>query len=401
MATLLGVEHNLFMYEDNYFKSVIKDLLNRSHKKNGKIGIEFMPLEDWEEVKKDLERKTIDLKTVHSPDINFYDFRLRYDKKTEEFWRTTLNLAKEIENKIVFLDDKQDFFEYNSIQVNILNLLMEKQEKTNFNDDLDYWNFAKNWWESRLSLEEFHKKKRNRNLLEKIEENNIDLAIVGIGHFYSFLLKEEKTLRKLFSEYIDAFDLDYGHYKLHSLEKLFSLKDKLDVEKQDVFQRNKISVLLSENNIVERAINFRDNGSLTDKKPDYVGTWMIDDPFVGYFEMFIEEQKNQNIKGTILDHLGVSSFEGNLDKTSISFDKKYLFNKSVLEAASDKILYKGNKKNGIYEGGYHKIGFPFFLIPVKENAKKSFEILRENRYIIEGIKYCGEPSTPLNFFRFR
>jgi hypothetical protein len=83
-----------------------------------------------------------------------------------------------------------------------------------------------------------------------------------------------------------------------------------------------------------------ETGRLDDKKPDFVGTWNIDNPMKGYFEMYVN-RNGKSISGEIIDCLGDATFEGEIGTRDIRFIKKYKDEKSCKSAASSEIDYRG------------------------------------------------------------
>ena len=105
---------------------------------------------------------------------------------------------------------------------------------------------------------------------------------------------------------------------------------------------------------IGKSVNLLESGSFSGSTPDWVGTWDVNSPSNGYFEMFIDEQIGSHVSGRIEDMLGTSTFEGDITLRSISFVKRYT--DCARQASNSPINYQANTESdrnrhqGIYRG---------------------------------------------------
>ena len=79
---------------------------------------------------------------------------------------------------------------------------------------------------------------------------------------------------------------------------------------------------------------------LTDRTPSYVGTWDINNPCGGYFEMFIDAN-NGVFKGEIIDCIGDADIEGTRTGNELKFVKRYREGQCTPGAVRSDVTYKG------------------------------------------------------------
>ncbi len=189
-----------------------------------------------------------------------------------------------------------------------------------------------------ISTRYTHEIERDNLLLRKLKEDPPEIAIVGLGHSDYWVAKNLLAVEKY-----QTFDLD-------SEGRLFFNPNP---------QKNEVA--LAEREGLERTVRLFKEGSLSERKPDYVGTWNPGDPSRGYFELFIEEKKGDKIKGKIEDLLGLANFEGTLRPGRINFVKSYY--QSVNEASKRHITYNGRiVGEGIFGQFETGVKLPFYMV---------------------------------------
>ena len=100
-----------------------------------------------------------------------------------------------------------------------------------------------------------------------------------------------------------------------------------------------IQEIIAEINNLERLLLLQETGRLVqDKKPDYVGTFNLNHPSKGYFELFFDSKTT----GTVVDYLGISKVEGIFTDEKIEFTKKYT--NAIPNAMKGRIEYKAKKE---------------------------------------------------------
>lgn len=95
--------------------------------------------------------------------------------------------------------------------------------------------------------------------------------------------------------------------------------------------------------------------AFTDRPPDFVGTWDLECPLRGYFEMYVNGQaEGEPFSGVIEDCLGTADFEGEIDDNWTQFLKSYNEGQRAKESVGSQIpiLYEGYLKDGVFRGDY-------------------------------------------------
>ncbi len=83
--------------------------------------------------------------------------------------------------------------------------------------------------------------------------------------------------------------------------------------------------------------------------PDYIGTWDMQVPARGLFEVYLGDD---GINGTIEDCLGTARFSGKISSDVAVFVKEYGDDKSSADAARDGVMYAGVSKGEIIAGEF-------------------------------------------------
>ncbi len=102
---------------------------------------------------------------------------------------------------------------------------------------------------------------------------------------------------------------------------------------------------------LERTIRVLEKKRLTDKEPTFVGTWDVNNPSKGYFELFIDES-NGRFQGEVIDCSGDADVEGTRTETELRFMKRYRKDACSTQAYDDEILYRGLIKENEVIGFY-------------------------------------------------
>ncbi len=201
-------------------------------------------------------------------------------------------------------------------------------------------------------------------LLERIVKYKPDLVFVGDSYAQGIYRKRDELESrhgiKIEEYWRDVIAKDIGSKDLMlaakacdehlTREKL--LEDKIELQKVespeqlgDDLQRMQI----------ERYYSSVTKGRVTDKTPDYIGSWDLDFEERGLFEVFVRQRSEENgvasISGIIEDCNGSADFQGRMEKNSIVFFKRYT--KAALCAAKGEIHYTGVlQKDGKYLGTF-------------------------------------------------
>ncbi len=87
--------------------------------------------------------------------------------------------------------------------------------------------------------------------------------------------------------------------------------------------------------------------------PNFIGSWDLENPAEGLFEIYIEQVEGKDIYGTIEDALGSASFFGRYDPEEfINFWKEYEEPATLIGASNRTLVYSGTFKDGQYKGSF-------------------------------------------------
>ncbi|NIO23205.1 MAG: hypothetical protein GTN38_04235, partial [Candidatus Aenigmarchaeota archaeon] len=350
MTKLIGVQHGDYSYDPFTGETVheikrpggglIQKIVN--FPEGTRIGVEYMDEKDWETVRHHLEHLQKDLPPDHEK-LSYHQ-----DNPARSYWEYLIGVSRAFGHEIVFLEKPGVWLEYNDASMKTSKLKEEVIEDTENGDYFDHL----------LKLlklnEDIHRAKtegdliviikREEGMLEAIRSYNPDVAIAGIGHTDYWAANPDEMMKKYgitFEDYMTEIIKD---------DKYIPRKDQVFTEKavsdpHNVFLRKGLG----------RAKNFLEKGRITSVKPDYVGTWDIEYPSRGFFEMFIEEKgKDGFLRGRIEDCLGSADFECTPSPGRFDFSKRYRENECARNTQKGWIEYEseGDEKKGYFHGYY-------------------------------------------------
>lgn len=311
MVKLIGITHELNLTSflgysevvDLFPSSGLNNYISRLPAKS-RIGIEWLTENDWREINEIMSEET---------GGHF---------KASSYWDNLIDTVQSMEHEIIFLEDKNLIRKIIDAQkglqkVNQHELFIEENESSS-DYNLKLINHNEEINNANINYRKIHEIERDKSILNKILENNLDLAIVGVGHSDLWIHEE----RKRFEEYhIDK-------------PEIF---DERNVHMTFVENAEPNSEIIIQNKNLIRMINLLKTGRLEpEKNPDYVGIFNNNTHyFEGYFEVFL---KNEN-SGLIIDSLGEAKITGKFLENQVDFTKRYTIAES--RALKGDIEYKG------------------------------------------------------------
>ena len=305
---------------------------------SSRIGIEWLKEGDWEEVNNHLSDTLI--KEGLPPDSVYYP------SAHNNYWNSILNRCNGV-HELFLLESKELWFKQNLASIEIakkkfeLADLCQKGGESDFDYNVRLCNINDGIFRAQLFSRKILEIDRDGVLLKAINKNNLDLAIVGMGHSEFWMANRDLIKKKfgiLLGEYFVDRPMSPRCFYL-AFDENHSLDDSL------VYSRTAL----------ERTIHFLEKGRFSSKKPNYIGVWDVNIPSRGYFEIFVEEIAGNNIRGTIEDCLGLAEFYGICDENTFIFDKKYV--KSAPDAIKDVIKYEAQRNGRGFHGYYWIQGF--------------------------------------------
>jgi len=357
MVKLFGVVHG--GHEENLLggrrdfdmapTSGLEDAL-RQFPTGSRIGIENLSPEDWQEAKDQLSSLNDDFGTEV------------YYISLQGYWDSIARICRSCGYEVVWLEDLTKWKLYNHGIVRLAKLHKEDLIFEETDNEQSYFKKRITLNENKLNAQTFaesiHLIERDEKILENISRSDLAAVVAGVGHTDHWMLNQDKIKQHYgisFEEYATD-DLVEDSSQFRGL--LFNNPATPRKERSREFVN------------LRRAARLFKEKKLTDAVPDWVGTW---DPYAfpskGYFELFIEEKKGDQVKGRIEDLLGSARFEGIITPRVVDFEK--IYDDSSREAIRTTIQYRSQDyghDRTMHQGIYRsKTGSGFFFLEKPAN----------------------------------
>ena len=285
--------------------------------------------------------------------INVDGKRIEFDKGSDYYWKDIFRIIKDNELDVVFLDDMtamientRKLLEAEKIRKSLEELEHEviiKQENLFPNSsNNEIGNLREQLYKTVIEAEYIHIVKREEKILENLLKNKPKIAIMGLGHVDYLILSNQLKKGTDFGFYHKDIVSDIEHLTL--FEGQYIRAEFIENAEADNIMFLKRDHLLRKYNSV---INTR---IFPQRNPQFVGTWDVEVPSKGLFEIYLEKQNGKDIEGTIEDAIGKATFNGTKDNEQIYFTKKYSEEAKRVGGAKEDIEYNGFSVNGKYEG---------------------------------------------------
>ncbi len=320
--------------------------------KGTRVGIETLSMKDEEE-----------LQRIFGSGVS--GRKMETDKQERRYWEVIEKALADAELIPVYLDELEPY----KRQAQLLSDIRTLEERlVNEEDARERRDLNRKIYAKQVEVEFDLISPRHGRLMHKILEEKPQVAILGIGHACPLWLDSENgTLKGLrFKAYsaeetpsMDAAarqlmgELEFGYVT----RNITRLNDYLDnfikpngfIERPEGGER-----IIAEREMTIRKQRALSSGRVTDRVPDYTGTWDMEIPERGAFEMFIEKRDNGSVSGMMEDIFGRSTFYGTLfDDGGIFFEK--IYDKSAIDMGGSSrpvdyhgALADGRKIHGLY-----------------------------------------------------
>ncbi len=250
------------------------------------------------------------------------------------YWQEIIQTCRRAELDIVYLEDFPTFLELSRKRLQAEEILSEAQEaeperKLELNRSL---------YRLDVETEYLYLFQRERTFLERIQASQPRIVIMGQGHT-DFLIAN----RQEFS----SRSIAVASYQKEALSRPPSFIYNLDRHVYGVLLEDSSPdpQVLIERNCLERRMRAVTEDRVTSGSPDFIGTWDVEIPARGLFEVYLDS-------GTIEDCLGTAEFVGNIGPDSVDFTKGYVPGQYSHLAYHDMINYRGISTKEGYEGFY-------------------------------------------------
>ena len=318
-----------------------------------RIGLETLSYEDWYELDTDL---------AHLGREACLELHPRFDHSSDMYWNVLEETCKKRGHEVFFIEDVNVWKEYNLAVIAAAkkrerNIYFHKGEsELNYHKRLVQHNTGNR--KAHLMTRKIHEIDRDNALLKAIKDYHLDDVIVGVGHSDYWMLHQQDILNEFgvsFNNYAtERWSFEFGFPMSHFLQH--------DISPPEVaYERDSLN----------RNLRVAQGKRISDKKPDYIGTWDVVDPLEGYFELFVEERDaNGCVFGRVEDCLGSARFNGELREGEFTFTKHYIPGRCVADAVHKPIRYNGRGRDGQYTGYFYvtDFGVAFYLT---QNVKET------------------------------
>lgn len=256
------------------------------------------------------------------------------------YWQEIIKTCKTAHLDLVYLEDFPTFTEIVRRKMQCGEILGELQ-KAEPERELE---LRRTLYRLTVEAEYLDVIQREKTFLERIRATQPKVVIMGQGHT-DFLIANGQEF--------SSRGITVANYR----------KEALSLPPSFLFSedRNVSGVLLEDSSpnpqiIVERTCLKRQSralteGRVTDGSPDFIGTWDVEIPARGLFEVYLDSKQS----GRIEDCLGTATFVGEIGPERIDFTKGYLPEESLKTSYHDVINYSGRLVGKDYEGVY-KVG---------------------------------------------
>ncbi len=302
-----------------------------------RIGLGITGKPEWAEVEEDLQQR---LHEAHlSPDA------ASYPASNSTYWTAVEQICCQREHQVVPLESKDVWKVYNNALVHLLQCRDRYREEVEFgsegleDNDQKIIVTQEDVYAAEIAMRKIYELDRDEALLTSIAKQNIDVAIVGVGHT-AFWMYDSEAIASRNGITFDSYCAE---------EPVNSFRAHPPVR----FVRNPhpdASAIIGRD-CLERTVRLLSTGRIIqDKTPTFVGIWDTVTPSRGYFEVFVGEEKDTRLSGTIEDCLGSAEFAGTLQGDAFEFTKKYT--RAVPTAIKEPIFYVARINNKAINGRY-------------------------------------------------
>ncbi len=335
-------------------KELIADLSR--FPKGTKVGFECMNKKDWDEVKLHLLMLPFEPSEPRFEDQRFAP-QPHYRADCSHYWNKLEEVCLDLGFGVAFLEDKNLWFKYNETIVKTAeneakrdNLSVKETGESDEHYNRKRIGFNLDRYKEEISARKIHEIDRDNQLIGAIKSSGVNVAFVGIGHS-DYWIANSQIIQSNFGLNFEGYSAEVPKIETRPWEGLTVFNKDTKPSLRNAFVRNSL----------ERAVKLLETGRLSDKKPSLVGTWDINNPLQGYFEMFADGN-GKTIHGEIIDCLGDADFEGEISNRTIRLVKKYRQDRCSDGASLREIVYKGIVRDGNIVGYFVMGGFgqPFY-----------------------------------------
>ena len=256
------------------------------------------------------------------------------------YWQEIIKTCKTAHLDIVYLEDFPTFTEIVRREIQCGEVLGELQ-KAEPERELE---LRRTLYRLTVEAEYLNVIQREKTFLERIQATQPKVVIMGQRHT-DFLIANGQEF--------SSRGITVANYRKEalSLHPSFLFSEDRHVSGVLLEDSSPNPQIIVERTCLERQLRAVTEGRVTDGSPNFIGTWDVEIPARGLFEVYLES----GMSGRIEDCLGTATFVGEIGPERVDFIKGYHPEESSGAAYHDVINYSGRLVGQNYEGVY-KVG---------------------------------------------
>lgn len=285
------------------------------------------------------------------------------DEGSTRYWQRVAEQCRQSRLEIVHLDDPITWVDAarQEVQVHQLNEKINRRRSAQEFDALSAQMYACGVEQQYISWI-----RRERAIFEKIKAAQPAVVVLSDGFADDLVIrptdgisvlsyaKEEAPNMQVLRREMGFIHSDLERYTVKAVAEQLSSRIGPNTLVQNAQPQ---AAVVPEREALERRYRAVKTGRITDRKPDFIGTWATDIPARGLFELFIVGRAGTHFVGTIEDTIGSATFHGRIDENNINFTKVYdAATHSIrgpMPPCKGEVAYTARKSNGKYEGTFH------------------------------------------------
>ena len=316
MVKLLGANHGLSYkdilgnnYEHHVEPTAEMQAILRSLPRGTRIGLEAPSPEIFTLLLEDLREKFRDYEGAPPSNIGY---------SGESYFNQVRDLCAHAGHEIVWLENENVWRRYNErvfahyLARERMNLFLSEEyvdERERFRKLV---RLEEDLYAHAIRMKETHLLERDELMLQSIAALSPRVAFAGVGHTDYWAIDNQRIRDKIGIIWESYAADDFVHVDDPHAVHLVHYPNR----SADPYQAHDFT-------LARRKVRLLEKGMLSDAVPDWVGTWDVEQPSRGYFEVFVDEENGRIMRGRIEDLLGTADFEGEFSSREIKFTKKY------------------------------------------------------------------------------
>ncbi|HVZ12754.1 MAG TPA: hypothetical protein VG965_07030 [Patescibacteria group bacterium] len=278
---------------------------------------------------------------------------LRIPQEEIMYWDAIRIACLKKEHEIVYLDDLPT---YRKHWRKMLEAQRFEDQAWKVSDKDEHIEFLQKAYRSGVESQNIFTFEREAKIIDNIAVHQPDVVILGKGHS-DYLASNPDILIPN--------NISFGNYMSEEVEMPYATDVYLPRRGRTTLTEGKIDPrLILERELLQRSYRAATQGRVIEElTPDFIGTWDLEIPARGLFEIYLDTTKKG---GVIEDCLGTAEFSGRIDEEGAIFYKMYFPDASSREAVPGIVRYGGSFTDSGFSGRYE--------VPAMRNMGLGFDL---------------------------